>query len=66
MALKSPSITSCINIHPNQGDACLKTDTDSTSDINVMSFEFTNAWANPYFSASGTSDITKHDELRIH
>jgi hypothetical protein len=33
MAPKGPSITMCINLCPNQGDACIKTDSDGTFNI---------------------------------
>jgi hypothetical protein len=33
MASKAPSITPRINLRPNQGDTCLKTGADGTSDI---------------------------------
>jgi hypothetical protein len=42
MTPKAHSITTRINLRPNQGDAGLKT------------------------GVGGTSNITKHDQLRIH
>jgi hypothetical protein len=34
--------------------------------LSMISFAFTNLWADPCLSADGTSGITKHDKLRIY